>query len=72
MSVSDWIRGVCAASAAGTAVQGAVPVQRVNMTKARRLVAELDKELNRVPERLERSPVTKSTGRHSDKRRREK
>ncbi|MDQ2790582.1 MAG: hypothetical protein DLM60_12430 [Pseudonocardiales bacterium] len=43
MSVSDWIRGVCAASAAGIAVQGAVPVQRVNLTKARRLVAELDK-----------------------------
>ncbi|MDQ3886927.1 MAG: hypothetical protein M3308_07985 [Actinomycetota bacterium] len=51
MSVSDWIRGVCSAAADKDApVDAPVPVQRVNMTKARRLVAELDKELKRAME----------------------
>ncbi len=67
MSVSDWIRGRCSADAEGTPAATAVPVQRVNMTKARRLVAELDRELNRAVERVERDPATKSAGRHSGK-----
>ncbi|MGQ0778319.1 MAG: plasmid mobilization protein [Pseudonocardiales bacterium] len=54
MSVSDWIRGVRSAAAErGAPVRAPVPSQRVNMTKARRLVAELDRELNRVVEQAE-------------------
>lgn len=56
MTMSDWIRGVCAGAAEGTApVAAPVPHQRVNMVKARRLVAELDKELKRVVEQAESS-----------------
>ena len=61
MNVSDWIRGVCSAAAGKDApVDAPVPVQRVNMTKARRLVAELDRELRRV---MQDNPATKSTSR---------
>ena len=65
MSMSDWIRGVCSAAAAGdTPVDAPVPRQRVNMTKARRLVAELDKELKRAVEEAERtSQVSRNTAR---------
>lgn len=64
MSMSDWIRGVCsAATKGGTPAHAPVPSQRVNMTKARRLVAELDKELNRVVEQAEpTSQVSRNTG----------
>jgi uncharacterized protein (DUF1778 family) len=63
MSMSDWIRGVCSAAAAGDApVDAPVPRQRVNMTKARRLVAELDRELKRAVEEAERtSQVSRNT-----------
>jgi uncharacterized protein (DUF1778 family) len=61
MNVSDWIHGVCSAAAGKDApVDAPVPVQRVNMTKARRLVAELDRELKRV---MQDNPATKSTSR---------
>jgi hypothetical protein len=60
MSVSEWIRGVCSA-AAGKDVTP-VPAQRVNMTKARRLVAELDKELNRI---MQSNLADKSTNRRT-------
>ncbi|MGH3942562.1 MAG: plasmid mobilization protein [Pseudonocardiaceae bacterium] len=61
ISRSDWIRGVCSAAAeVGTQVNAPVPSQRVNMTKARRLVAELDKELNRGSSN-QSGPATKST-----------
>jgi uncharacterized protein (DUF1778 family) len=64
MSVSDWIRGVCSAAAAKDAsVDAPVPVQRVNMTRARRLVAELDRELKRV---MQDNSASKSTGRRPD------
>jgi uncharacterized protein (DUF1778 family) len=52
MSVSDWIRGVCSTAAGKDAP---VPVQRVNMAKARRLVAGLDRELTRV---MQDNPAT--------------
>lgn len=61
MNVSDWIRRVCSAAAGKDApVDAPVPLQRVNMTKARRLVAELDRELKRV---MQDNPATKSTSR---------
>ena len=65
MSMSDWIRGICSAAAAGDApVDAPVPRQRVNMTKARRLVAELDKELKRAVEEAERtSQLSRNTAR---------
>jgi uncharacterized protein (DUF1778 family) len=64
MNVSDWIRGVCSAAAGKDApVVSPVPVQRVNMTKARRLVAELDRELTRV---MQDNPATKSTSQRPD------
>lgn len=54
MSMSDWIRGVCAAAAQGDApVDAPVPRQRVNIAKARRLLAQLDRELNRAVEGVE-------------------
>ncbi|MBA2471571.1 MAG: hypothetical protein DLM61_26660 [Pseudonocardiales bacterium] len=60
MSMSDWIRAVCAAAAEAAPVAAPVPRQRVNMAKARRLVAELDKELRRVVEQAEpQNPGTK-------------
>lgn len=64
MNMSDWIRGVCSAAAAGDApVDAPVPRQRVNMTKAHRLVAELDKELKRAVKEAERtSQVSRDTG----------
>jgi uncharacterized protein (DUF1778 family) len=65
MNVSDWIRGVCSAAAGKDAsVTAPVPIQRVNVTKARRLVAELDEELNRA---MQGTPATKSTGQHPGK-----
>lgn len=52
MSMSYWIRGACSTAAEkGAPADAPVPAQRVNMTKARRLVAELDRELKRVRER---------------------
>ena len=65
MSMSDWIRGICSAAAAGDEpVDAPVPRQRVNMTKARRLVAELDKELKRAVEEAERtSQLSRNTAR---------
>jgi len=48
-NVSDWIRGVCSAATEKDGPGDAsVPAQRVNMSKARRLVAELDRELKRA------------------------
>lgn len=65
MTVSDWIRGVCSAAASDdTSVDTPVPVQRVNLTKARRLVAELDRELQRV---MQHNPTTKSARRRPGK-----
>lgn len=65
MSVSDWIRGVCSAAASEDAsVDAPVPVQRVNMTKARRLVAELDRELQRV---MQQNPATRGASRRPGK-----
>jgi uncharacterized protein (DUF1778 family) len=66
MSMSDWIRGVCSAAAAGDApVDAPVPRQGVNMTKARRLVAELDKELKRAVKEAERtSQLSRNTARN--------
>lgn len=63
ISVSDWIRGVCAGAADSAApVTAPVPRQRVNMAKARRLVAELDKELKRAVVQMESSrKVRRST-----------
>ncbi len=55
MTMSDWIRGVCAAAEGTAPVAAPVPRQRVNMVKARRLVAELDKELKRAVEQAESS-----------------
>lgn len=64
MSVSDWIRGVCSAAAGKDAcVDAPVPVQRVNMTKARRLVAELGRELKRV---MQDNSASKSSSRRPD------
>lgn len=64
VSVSDWIHGVCSAAAGKDAsVDAPVPVQRVNMTRARRLVAELDRELKRV---MQDNSASKSTGRRPD------
>ena len=66
MSMSDWIRGICSAAAAGDApVDAPVLRQRVNMTKARRLVAELDKELKRAVIEAERtSQLSRNTARN--------
>jgi hypothetical protein len=52
VSMSDWIRGVCSAAARGDApVDAPVPRQRaLNIAKARRLLAQLEKELNRAVE----------------------
>lgn len=62
MSLCDWIRTVCTAAAtADSALDDApVPRQRVNIAKARRLLAELDKELNRAVEQV-KHPTTTST-----------
>lgn len=62
--MSDWIRGVCAGAADSAApVIAPVPRQRVNMAKARRLVAQLDKELKRAVDQMESSrKVRRSTG----------
>lgn len=60
MSMSDWIRGVCAAAEGTTPVAAPVPRQRVNMERARRLVAELDKELKRAVEQVEPKAVSHS------------
>ena len=64
MSLSDWIREVCSAAAeAGAPAHAPVPSQRVNMTKARRLVAELDKELQRAVKQAERTgQFSRNTG----------
>lgn len=64
ISVSDWIRGVCAGAADSAApVAAPVPRQRVNMAKARRLVAQPDKELKRAVDQMESSrKVRRSTG----------
>lgn len=70
ISVSDWIRGVCSAAAEkDSPVEAAVPVPRVDMTKARRLLAKLDRELQRM---TRHSPPAKtstsrrpSEGRHA-------
>jgi uncharacterized protein (DUF1778 family) len=62
ISMSDWIRGVCVAAAQGDAsVDAPVPRQRVNIAKARRLLAELDRELNRAMERAEHRPAPKTS-----------
>lgn len=65
MSVSDWIRRACSAAASeDTSVDAPVPVQRVNVTKARRLVAELDRELQRV---MQHDPTVKGARRRPGK-----
>jgi len=46
---------VCAAAEGTAPVAAPVPRQRVNMVRARRLVAELDKELKRAMEQAESS-----------------
>ncbi|MCA1676578.1 MAG: hypothetical protein LC799_31860 [Actinobacteria bacterium] len=69
MSMSDWIRGVCTAAAQADApIDAPVPHQRVNIAKARRLLAELDGELNRAVEQAEH-PATTSTSRPGQSRR---
>ncbi len=58
VSMSDWIRRVCAAAARGEVPTDApVPRQRINIAKARRLLAELDSELNRTPKEVEHPPT---------------
>lgn len=58
MTMSDWIRGVCAAAEGTAPVAAPVPRQRVNMVRARRLVAELDKELKRAMEQQAESSAS--------------
>jgi hypothetical protein len=61
MNVSDWIRGVCSAATRKDApVDAPVPVHRVNITKVRRVVTELDRELARA---MQDNPTTKGTSR---------
>lgn len=69
MSLSDWIRRVCGAAAtADAALDAPVPRQRVNIAKARRLLAALDRELNRAVEQVEH-PATSTS--HPGQSRRE-